>query len=181
MSDKKSKQTAEIINPGLGDIEKVRDILFGKYVADFQQRFAELEERLEDDVEELKQRLSDKIDSMDDEVNRSLERLDQQILHEQNNRDNELNSLQKSFNDAETSLKHSINLLEDQANQDLNSVRLSLEESHQELIDASQAAQRQLGDQLEKQKAYLENDKVGRQSLALLLDEVAIKLRGNDS
>jgi len=32
--------------------------------------------------------------------------------------------------------------------------------------------------QLEQQKAYLEEDKVGRQSLALMLDEVAIKLRG---
>ena len=76
MSEKNKRPTAEIINPGLGDIEKVRDILFGKYVSDFQQRFAELEERLEEDVEQLKQRLSDKIDSMDDAVNKSLEALD---------------------------------------------------------------------------------------------------------
>ena len=180
MSEKKKRPSAEIINPGLGDIEKVRDILFGKYVADFQQRFAELEERLEDDVEQLKQRLSDKIESMDDAVNQSLIRLDQQILSEQNSRDNELNALQKTFNDAEDSLKHSINMLEDQANQDLQAVRASLEVSHQELIDASNAAQAQLANQLEQQRAFLEEDKVGRQSLALMLDEVAIKLRGTE-
>jgi len=180
MSEKTKKKTAEIINPGLGDIEKVRDILFGKYVADFKQRFDELEERLEADVEQLKQRLSDKIESMDDQVNKSLERLDKQILSEQNSRDSELNSMQKVFDDAQTALQHSISLLEDQANQDLAAARASLEESHQELVDASQAAQAQLAKQLQQQKEYLEQDKVGRQSLALLLDEVAIKLRGNE-
>ena len=180
MPQKNKKPTAEVINPGLGDIEKVRDILFGKYVADFKQRFAELEERLEDDVEQLKQRLSDKIESMDDAVNQSLERLDQQILREQNNRDNELSSLQKTFNEAEAALNHSINMIEDQGNQDLQNVQASIEQSHQDLIEASQAAQLQLSKQLEQQKAYLEEDKVGRQSLALMLDEVAIKLRGSD-
>ena len=181
MSDKNKRPTAEIINPGLGDIEKVRDILFGKYVSDFQHRFTLLEERLEADVEQLKQRLSDKIDSMDEAVNKSLEKLDKQILSEQNSRDAELNSLQDSFRKAEEALQHSINLMEDQANQDLAAVRASLKETHQELIDSSSAARAQLEQQIEKQKLMLEEDKVGRQSLALLFDEVAIKLRGKDS
>jgi len=181
MSEKRKRPTAEIINPGLGDIEKVRDILFGKYVSDFQERFAILEERLEADVEQLKQRLTDKFDSMDEAVNKSLERLDQQILIEQNNRDSELTSLQGSFSKAEEALKHSISLMEDQANQDLVAVRESLKSSHEELMDASNTAQAQLLEQLEKQKQMLEDDKVGRQSLALMFDEVALRLRGTES
>ena len=181
MSEKRKRSTAEIINPGLGDIEKVRDILFGKYVSDFQERFAILEERLEADVEQLKQRLTDKFDSMDEAVNKSLERLDQQILIEQNNRDSELTSLQGSFSKAEEALKHSISLMEDQANQDLVAVRESLKSSHEELMDASNTAQAQLLEQLEKQKQMLEDDKVGRQSLALMFDEVALRLRGTES
>ena len=179
MSEKRKRPTAEIINPGLGEIEKVRDILFGKYVSDFHERFAILEERLEADVEQLKQRLTDKFDSMDEAVNKSLERLDKQILIEQNNRDSELTSLQGSFNKAEEALKHSISLMEDQANQELASVRASLEESHQDLLDRTLSNQAELTSQLDQQKEELENDKVGRQSLALLLDEVAIKLRGS--
>ena len=178
MSEKRKRPTAEIINPGLGDIEKVRDILFGKYVSDFHERFAILEERLEADVEQLKQRLTDKFDSMDEAVNKSLERLDKQILIEQNNRDSELTSLQGSFNKAEEALKHSISLMEDQANQDLVAVRESLKSSHEELMDANNTAQAQLLEQLEKQKQMLEDDKVGRQSLALMFDEVALRLRG---
>jgi len=114
MSDSSKKQTAEIINPGLGDIEKVRDILFGKYVSNFEQRFASLEERLEADVEELKQRLSDKISSMDGAVNESLSRLDKQLATEKSHRDKELNALQDTLKKAEKALQHSIGLMEDQ-------------------------------------------------------------------
>lgn len=179
MSNKSERPTAEIINPGLGDIEKVRDILFGKYVASFEQRFAELESRLEADVETLKRRLSDKIDTMDSAVNESLKRLDERIVGEQSSRDNELISLQQTLAQAENALQKSISLMEDQANHDLAEVRASLEDSHQELLDKSLALQAELASQIDAQKQELQHDKVGRQSLALMLDEVAIKLRGN--
>ena len=46
-------------------------------------------------------------------------------------------------------------------------------------MDRTLASQAELTSQLDQQKEELQNDKVGRQSLALLLDEVAIKLRGS--
>ncbi len=177
MSDSSKKKSAEIINPGLGDIEKVRDILFGKYVSSFEDRFAQLEKRLEADVEELKDRLSRKIESMDDAVNQSLSKLDQQIESEKSERDAELKNLQNTLGEAETALQHAISMMEDQANQDLAAVRASLEESHQELLDQTLSVQAQLVGQLEEQKKELQGDKVGRQALALMLDEVAVKLR----
>jgi len=117
--------------------------------------------------------------NMDGSVNESLERLDKQIIEEKSARDNELHSLQHTLNEAEAALKNAISTMEDQANQDLASVRASLEESHQDLMDRTLASQAELTSQLDLQKEELQNDKVGRQSLALLLDEVAIKLRGS--
>ncbi len=179
MSEKKKRPSAEVINPGLGDIEKVRDILFGKYVASFEQRFSELEARLEADVDQLKEKLIDKMSNMDGTVNESLVRLDKQIAEEKSVRDTELHSLQNTLREAEAALQNAIATMEDQANQDLAAVRVSLEESHQDLMDRTLASQAELTSQLDQQKEELQNDKVGRQSLALLLDEVAIKLRGS--
>ena len=179
MSEKKKRPSAEVISPGLGDIEKVRDILFGKYVSNFEQRFAELEARLEADVDQLKDKLIDKMSNMDGDVNESLGRLDKQIIEEKSVRDAELRSLQSTLLEAEAALKNAIATMEDQANQELASVRASLEESHQDLLDRTLSNQAELTSQLDQQKEELENDKVGRQSLALLLDEVAIKLRGS--
>lgn len=179
MSEKKKRPSAEVINPGLGDIEKVRDILFGKYVTSFEQRFSELEARLEADVDQLKEKLIDKMASMDIAGNESLSRLDKQIAEEKLARDTELHSLQNTLREAEAALQNAIATMEDQANQDLAALRASLDESHQDLMDRTLSSQAELTSQLDKQKEDLQNDKVGRQSLALLLDEVAIKLRGS--
>ena len=179
MSKNEKRPTAEIINPGLGDIEKVRDILFGRYVESFERRFEELEARLEADVDKLKDRLIDKIASMDSAVNESLAKLDQQIDNEKATRDSELNDLQSSLQQAETALQHSISLMEDQASQDFSAVRASMKEGHQELMDKSVALQTELTSQIEQQQSQLEGDKVSRQTLALMLDEVAVKLRGS--
>ena len=181
MSNSPKRPSAEIINPGLGEIDKVRDILFGKYVADFEHRFAELESRLEADVETLKQRLIEKIESMDDAVNQSITNLDKQLASEKKARDSELSELQNMLGDAETALKHSINVMEDQANQDMSGIRASMEEGQQNLIDQMAAAQKEMTSMIDGQKQQLENDKVGRQSLALMLDEVALRLRGTDA
>lgn len=179
MPEKNKRPSAEVINPGLGDIEKVRDILFGKYVASFEQRFAELESRLEADVDQLKQKLIEKMANMDSAVNDSLARLDKQILQEKSARDVELHTLQNSLHEAEATLQSAIVSMEDQGNQDLAAVKASLEESHQDLMDRALANQSELTAQIDQQKEDLQNDKVGRQSLALMLDEVAIKLRGS--
>lgn len=167
MPDKK-QTTAEIINPGLGDIEKVRDILFGKYVANFEERFAALEERLEADIGQLRQRLSDKIDTMDDVVNQSLKKLDEQIATERQSRDADLHELSATLQEAENKLQHSISLMEDQANQDLQTIRDTINHTREELAKEA-----------ESHKNKLESEKVSRQALALMLDEVAVKLRGD--
>ena len=180
MGEKTKRPTAEIINPGLGDIEKVRDILFGKYVSNFEQRFADLEARLEDDVDQLKDRLTEKIAGMDEMVNISLDKLDKRIADERQSRDTELSALQDMLSKAETTLQHSISLMEDQANQDLASIKKAMETSQQELVDQVTTVQSELTQQSAAQKQELEADKVGRQALALMLDEVAIKLRGSD-
>ncbi len=179
MSNSTKRPKAEVINPGLGEIDKVRDILFGKYVSDFEHRFAELEARLEKDVEQLKDRLSTKISGMDSAVNDSLARLDKLFSQEQKQRDSEMASLHKTLDEARNTLQHSIALMEDQANQDLKAVRDALKESHEELLDQARAAQDAITKQLEEQREELQSDKVSRQTLALMLDEVAVKLRSS--
>ena len=106
MVDRNTKKTAEIINPGLGDIEKVRDILFGKYVASFEQRFSDLETRLEADVDQLMNKLITKIQDMDTKVNQSIASLDKRIASENTTRDDEFTNLRKSLSEAETALQH---------------------------------------------------------------------------
>lgn len=177
MSKTKKRPKADVISPGLGEIDKVRDILFGKYVSDFEHRFAQLESQLEKDVEQLKERLTNKFKGMDVAVNESLARLDSLINQEQTKRDAEVLELHKTLEQARNGLQHSISLMEDQASQDLAAVKESLQHSHDELLDQAKSMQRALAAQLKSNTQELQADKVSRQTLALMLDEIAVKLR----
>lgn len=177
MSKVKNRPKADVISPSLGEIDKVRDILFGKYVSDFEHRFAQLESRLEKDVDQLKDRLTKKVESMDVAFNESLTRLDKVINDEQTKRDSEVSELHATLDEARKGLQHSISLMEDQTSQDLAAVRKSLQQSHDELLDQAQAIQAKLGAELKAHSQEMQTDKVSRQTLALMLDEVAVKLR----
>lgn len=144
MSDK-PKKTAEIINPGLGDIEKVRDILFGKYVQSYEQRFAELESKLEKDVESLKQRLLGKMEK------------------------------------AENSLSTLVQSVEDQANQELTEIKMHMQDTYKEFADSVSDLREELSATAKKENKRLDSEKLDREVLALLLDEVSLRLRNQSN
>ncbi len=143
-----------------------------------EQRFDALEARLEADFEAVKQRLLAKMAKLDQTVTESIDALNQRITAEHRRRDQEFKVLQDKITQAELGLNDAIAKMEDQAHQDLAEVRLSLEESHNDLLEQTASTQAELTSRLEKQKEELQTDKVGRQALAKMLDEVALKLRG---
>lgn len=180
MSEKK-KTSAEIINPGLGEIEKVRDILFGRYVDNFEQRFSELESRLEKDVNTLKDRLTDKINGLDGVVAKAVDDIHEKLASENETRNQAVQETQTMLDQAQTRLQHTISLLEDQSNQDLNTLKANLAEAQTDFLDNLDKVKQELSKQSNNFKEALNKDKVGRETLALMLDEVAVKLRAHNA
>ena len=140
MNDKKTQTTAEIINPSLAEIDKVRDILFGKYVEQFEVRVQQLEARMEKDLEKLKAKIEARLQELDTALESASDRFNQSIQLTEDQMVTELNQLQQEVSEANASLKATID---------------------------STAGQ-------------LDDRKLNRESLASLLDQVAVKLRAND-
>ena len=69
MSEKNKKQTAEIIDPGLGELDKVRNILFGRQVKDYEKRFAELESSLNDMITKISNTVEKRMDQLEVDFN----------------------------------------------------------------------------------------------------------------
>ena len=65
MSEKQKKQTAEIIDPGLGELDKVRNILFGRQVKAYEERFSELESSLNNMITKLTERIDTRLNSLE--------------------------------------------------------------------------------------------------------------------
>jgi len=79
MSNEK-KKSAEIIDPGLGELDKVRNILFGREAKANEDRFQVLENSLKQAINELQQNMENRFHHMEQQLNDKEARL--QSLHD---------------------------------------------------------------------------------------------------
>ena len=151
MSDKMKKQTAEIIDPGLGELDKVRNILFGRQVKAYEQRFAEVESTLNEMIDDLTQRVESKIEA-----------------------------IESNLNDFQESLQSKIQDSESNASEELSQVRNDMENINTALVTDLAQAKGELRSELSSMTSKLSSDKTDRESLAMLFDEMSMRLRNND-
>ena len=76
-----------------GNIEQIRDIIFGTQMRDYDRRFAQLEERLLKDSSDLRDELRDRHTSLEEFIRREIESLAERIAGEQRGRGTQLSDL----------------------------------------------------------------------------------------
>lgn len=160
------------------NVDKIRDILFGGQMKDYERRFVKLEEKLTQEANRLAQDMEARIDSLDKFMRRELERRTEQLQQERKERIDALKSL-----DAELQ-KVNDNLVERLEQLDRNT-QAEISETRQEFHDEVAILQTRLREQhdalqkeLENESESLRQDKVSRDSLANLFSEVALRLNG---
>jgi hypothetical protein len=71
---------------GVGNIEKVRDILFGTQMRDYEKRFARMEERMAKEVSNLRDETRKRFDAIESYAKKEVESLSDRLSVEQNER-----------------------------------------------------------------------------------------------
>lgn len=183
MADNKTDLTRD----RLGNIEQIRDVLFGQKAQEYEQQFANYDQRL-DKVEtdltqlqiETRDRLRNLQDTFSSELRGTLDSLEkklkylsltthetttnlqQQLQSTNSENDKELAALSKSVADKSALLKEQLTETREQFDADL------------------QVLKEQLFTELDKGFAFLKESKVSRAVLAEVLFEMCIKVKGSD-
>ena len=152
MQDK--KKSADIINPGLGDIEKVREILFGKNIKQLEVRLNELEQHIESQASALSKKIDEKFAA-----------LDQKLHSEGEQRSDLIRQMEDDVSELDKGLRHTLSEIEVETSERIKSLQSTLNEAQEALAGELRAVEKNLGD-----------DKLSKQSLAVLLNELALKL-----
>ncbi len=76
-----------------GNIDQIRDIIFGAQMRDYDRRFAQLEERLLKDSADLREELRNRLNSLEEFMRRELDSLSERITGEQRNRNSQVQEL----------------------------------------------------------------------------------------
>ncbi|MBN8728594.1 MAG: hypothetical protein J0H15_12955 [Xanthomonadales bacterium] len=161
------------------NVDQIRDILFGGQMRDYERRFQELNQRLEADLARLRETQDKRLAQIDKRIDEQLDKLSRLLRQEVDDRASAIDDLESRLQQAARTMRAEINKALDGLGQDLagsdERLRAALAEQQaaaEARADAADAALLRTGE-------TLRGDKVGRDDLAALLTEFALRLRGD--
>jgi hypothetical protein len=162
--------------PGVGNLNRVRDILFGAEMREYEKKFVRLEERLLKVSIELKDETRKSLDSLETYVKRELEALVERFKTEQNERTSATEDLTRELRETGKSLEKKIYQVDDQATRNHRDLRQQLLDQAKGLTDEMRQKSTEFSAKLDQAVYELRAAKIDRYTLASLLTEVALQL-----
>jgi hypothetical protein len=164
--------------PESGNVDRIRNILFGSQMRDYEGRFQRLEERLASDAASLRADLQSRLDSLEAFMKGEVESMGNRLKAEQSERGHAVEKLARDLAETAKGLEMKVGHLDEQAAKDIRDLR-------QQLLDQSKALGSEIKEKNDQLKARLEAEAqlirramTGRESLAEMLSEVALRLKG---
>ena len=161
-----------------GNVDRIRHILFGSQMRDYDTRFQRLEERLVKDAAELRTDLQKRLDELEGFIRSEVESLTGRQRTEATERGHSFERMARELAETARSLEQRIGNLDQQTANDLRDLR-------QRMLDQSKTLSAELKDKHEQVKIALDgesqqirNAMTGRESLSEMLTEMAMRLKG---
>lgn len=162
-----------------GNLEKVRDLLFGGQMRDYDRKFARLEERLAKETTELREDVKKRIAALETYMKGEIASVSDRLRAEQDARGAATKDLARELRDTAQQFEHKTAQLDEVIARGLRDLREQLHAQHEELgEDIRQRADDLLG-RLAREAQELRTDKADRSALAALLTEMAMRLNGD--
>ena len=177
-SDEKQAATAApgVDIAGGASIDKVRDILFGVQMRDYDKRFARLEERLVKETTDLREDVKKRLAALEQYVAHELEALGDRLTAEQGERADAAKELGQQLRESAKAFEKKTAAIDDQAARSQRELRQQLLEQQQRLSEEIQQRHAELLSTLGRESTELRDEKADRAALASLFTEMAMRL-----
>ena len=159
-----------------GSVDKIRDILFGNQMRDYNKRFALLEERILQEIKDLRDETKNRLDTMESYVQKEIDSLSNRLNTEQKLRAESLDKVTNEFKVETKAISDNIERLEDQQNQDSRDLRQQLLEQSKNFSNEISKKHEDSSAALDRSVQQLRADKVDRSTFSELLMEMAVRM-----
>jgi molybdopterin converting factor small subunit len=163
-----------------GNLDKVRDLLFGGQMRDYDRKFARLEERLGKETAELREEVRRRLSALESYMKAEVESLSDRLRAEQDSRAGADKDLGRELRDSAQQFDQRLSQLDDLVSRNQRDLRRQLHTLHHELVDDIRQRVEDVLSRLAHEAQELRNDKTDRKALAALLTEMAMRLNGGD-
>jgi septal ring factor EnvC (AmiA/AmiB activator) len=160
-----------------GNIDKIREILFGNNMRDYDARFARLEAAVVKEASELRESTRKRFESLESFIKCEFESLHGRLRSEREERAEALGQTSRDLRQTEDALRKKLRDLEDQTSATDSAIREHILNQSQALTEDIRALQAEITALLERRFHDLNKGKTDRAMLADLLTEVSMRLK----
>jgi uncharacterized phage infection (PIP) family protein YhgE len=164
-------------NPEGANVDKIRDILFGSQMRDYEKRFARLEENVTKALDTLREDMTKRVDTLGGFVRQEVDSLSQRIKNEKAERTDGLKDVAREIKEGAKILEKKLSQLEDQMSDGQGEIRAKLLEHSKAVSAEIDKLRRETSNALNREVDILRDEKTDRAGLADLFSEFSLRLK----
>ena len=168
-------QFQEHLQTETGSVDKIRDLIFGNQMKDYDKRFTRLEEGLQKQLKELRDATDHRLDSIEAFIKKEIEAIDDRLKTEQSMRVESAKELSSEIKNSTRKISKNIEQLEEKQSKDSRDLRQQLLDMSKDLSSEIAKKQNEASKALDRAVKALDDDKVARSFLSELLMELAVR------
>ena len=161
------------------NVEQIRDILFGGQMRDYERRFQELHQRLEAELARMRDAHEKRLAQIDKRVDDQLDKLGKLLRQEVQDRNRSVDDLESRIQQAARTARGELAASLEAHEKELAATDERLRAAVADVSKATQARAGEVEGTVARVAAELRDEKVGREDLAALLAELALRLKGD--
>jgi hypothetical protein len=160
-----------------GKVDRIRDILFGSQMRDYDGRFQRLDERLTREAADARADGQKRFEALEAFLKGALESLSNRLNSEQSERSNAVEKLARDLAETAKSLELATKNLGEHADREFHALRQQLLDQSKALSDEIREKHGQVKADLDREAEQIRGAMTHREGLSEMLSEVALRLK----
>lgn len=179
--DNQSQTTAggDSPQPDIGNIDKIREILFGGQMRDYEKRFTRVEDKLTKESLDLREDTGKRFEILEKFIKAEFATVADRLQAEHRTRDEAVQSLWRGVHELVQTMNAKVTELQEQSARAQSDLRQQILTQSKDLSNEIRQKQEEITVLLQREVAELNHDKTDRSSLATLLTEMALRLNND--
>ena len=175
-----SEISKEEMRERLGNIDQIRDIIFGPQLREYDNRF----DKIESDISLLQQEMRDRIDQVktvvSTELRSAFDSLEKKLRSISLSYQEEISDLRQQVDRVNKKFTNAIEGLDQNIDSQTTSLRKELTDSRTKLQEDVRTLRLQVFEELERRLSTMREVKVSKDDVAEILFELGMRLKGNE-
>src|ERR1700733_6102721 len=172
MHNSNSKENAEGAN-----VDKIRDILFGSQMRDYEKRFVRLEDTVTKALDTLREDMTKRLDTLGSCIRQEVDSLSTRLKSEKSERTEAFKEISREIKDGGKVIEKKLSQLEEQMSDGQGELRAKLLEHSKAVSSEIDKLRRDTAAALNREVDVLRDEKTDRAALADLFTEFSLRLK----